>query len=300
MRRSSGWSAPWRPCRGRIALSMLDPSLLRRVVRAALDEDLGQAGDVTSAAVVDRERCAIGRIVAREPVVVAGLPVAREVFAAVDASLSFEESCRDGDRRTAGEILASVTGAARSILTGERTALNFLQRMCGIATTTRRLVDGLAGNPVAIADTRKTAPGLRFLDKHAVSAGGGANHRAGLYDAILIKDNHWRLAGGVAEAVRRARRNAPGMPIEIEVTTLGEAEEALREGAEWLLLDNMDAATLERTVAAARGRALLEVSGGIGETDLPRLAALGVNRISMGALTHSVRAADLALELRPA
>ncbi len=279
---------------------MLDPSLVRPVVRAALDEDLGQAGDVTSAAVVDAETRARGRIVARESVVVAGLAVAREVFRAVDPALSVRDDCADGDRRAPGDVLATICGAARSILAGERTALNFLQRMCGIATTVRRLVDSVAGRGVQIADTRKTAPGLRAFDKYAVRLGGGTNHRAGLHDAILIKDNHWRLAGGVAEAVRRARRGGGGLPIEIEVTTVAEVEEALAAKAEALLLDNMNGAVLERAVAVARGRAFLEVSGGVREADLPRLAALGIDRISLGAITHSVRAADLALELEPA
>jgi nicotinate-nucleotide pyrophosphorylase (carboxylating) len=279
---------------------MLEPSLVSRIVRAALDEDLGRAGDITSAAVVDETARARGRIITREAVVVAGLPVAREVFRAVDPALTFEDACGEGERRAPGESLASVGGVARSILAGERTALNFLQRMCGIATTVRRLVDSVAGRGVQIADTRKTAPGLRGLDKYAVRLGGGTNHRTGLHDAILIKDNHWRLAGGVAEAIHRARRLGGGLPIEIEVTTAAEAEEALAAGAEALLLDNMDETTLARAVAVARGRAFLEVSGGVREADLPRLAALGIDRISIGAITHSVRAADLALELEPA
>jgi nicotinate-nucleotide pyrophosphorylase (carboxylating) len=279
---------------------MLDGNLLRRVVRAALDEDLGQAGDITSAAVIDQATRARGVIVAREAVIVAGLDVAREVFRAVDPALTFETACADGDRRAPGATLATVGGAARSILAGERTALNFLQRMCGIATAVRRLVDSVEGKGVQIADTRKTAPGLRALDKYAVRQGGGSNHRSGLHDAILIKDNHWRLAGGVAEAVRRARRAGGGMPIEIEVTTAAEAEEAIAAGAAALLLDNMDQTTLEKTVTLARGHAFLEVSGGVREADLPRLAALGIDRISLGAITHSVRAVDLALELERA
>jgi nicotinate-nucleotide pyrophosphorylase (carboxylating) len=202
-------------------------------------------------------------------------------------------------------VLATVRGPARSILAGERTALNFLQRMSGIATATRRLVRLVEGARLEIADTRKTAPGLRAFDKYAVARGGGANHRAGLYDAILIKDNHWRLAGGVAAAVRRARaalggRPAPGLGVEIEVTSLDEVRQAIEAGADALLLDNMDEATLRRAVDLSRGRAFLEVSGGIGEESLPLLAALGVQRVSIGALTHSVRAADLALELEAA
>jgi nicotinate-nucleotide pyrophosphorylase (carboxylating) len=281
----------------------IDPDALRRTVRAALEEDIG-GGDVTSLAVVPAGARGRGSIVARGPLVVAGLPVAREVFREVGSDLEFHESCSEGAELAAGAILARVEGRARAILEAERTALNFLQRMSGIATLTRRLVRLAAASGVEIADTRKTAPGLRSLDKYAVRVGGGTNHRAGLYDGILIKDNHWRFAGGVGEAVRRARQ-APGAAshdggrVEIEVGTLAEVREALDAGAGALLLDNLDAATLEQAVAIARSRAFLEVSGGIGEGDIPRLIALGVNRISLGALTHSARAADIALELLP-
>ncbi len=282
---------------------MIDAGTLRHAVRLALEEDLGP-GDLTSRLVVPETARARGRIVAREDLVAAGIEVAREVFLQVDPDLAFCAACSDGDERSRGEVLATVEGRARSILAGERTALNFLQRLSGIATTVRRIVRA-AGPKTQIADTRKTVPGLRALDKHAVRAGGGTNHRAGLYDAVLIKDNHWRLAGGVGEAVRRARRAAEtegggARAIEVEVGTPEEAEEALAAGAQALLLDNMEEEALARAVAAARGRAFLEVSGGVREEDIPRLAALGVDRISMGALTHSVRAADLALEVEPA
>lgn len=283
---------------------MIDPQSLAKTVRAALDEDLG-AGDLTSRLVVPPEARAQGRLVARESLVVAGIDVAREVFHQVDPALIFRSEAKDGDTRERDSSLGSVEGSARSILAGERTALNFLQRMSGIASMTRRLVQLAAGSGVEITDTRKTAPGLRAFDKEAVRAGGGTSHRAGLYDAILIKDNHWRLAGGVGEAVRRARAGAPGTPaagtpIEIEVATAEEVEEALSAGAEALLLDNMDPATLENSVRIARGRAFLEVSGGVREADVARLVRTGVNRISLGALTHSVRAADIALEVGPA
>ena len=289
---------------------MLDPQVFRAAVRAALEEDLGP-GDLTSQAVVAEQARARGRIVARQPLVVAGLPVARETFLAVDAGVGFLEECAEGGERAPGEALARVEGRARAILAAERTALNFLQRMCGIATATRRLSRLVGGRGVQISDTRKTAPGLRALDKYAVRIGGGTSHRAGLFDAVLIKDNHWRLAGGVAEAIRRARRagtsdraaaqGSCGLPgIEVEVGTLPEVEEALAAGADALLLDNMDGETLSLAVALARGRAFLEVSGGVREEDVPRLAALGVDRISIGALTHSVRASDIALELEAA
>ncbi len=280
---------------------MIDPGTLRQSVRSALLEDLG-TGDVTSLAVIAEGTRARGRIVAREALVAAGLAVAREVFVQVDPALTFREEAADGARRAPGEPMATVEGPARSILAGERTALNFLQRMSGIATTVARLVRLVAGSGAQIADTRKTAPGLRAFDKYAVRMGGGTNHRTGLYDGMLIKDNHWRLAGGVGEAVRRARlalgdAGAARRALEVEVGSIQEVEEALEAGAGALLLDNMDPDTLERAVALARGRAFLEVSGGVREEDVPRLCALGVQRISLGVLTHSVRAADIALEL---
>lgn len=283
---------------------MIDPERLRRVVRTALEEDLG-AGDITSRAVIPEGAPARGRIVAREALVVAGLPVARRVFLEVDPLVDFRENCGEGDLREAGDLLALVGGPAISIVAAERTALNFLQRMCGIATATRRLVRLAEGSGASISDTRKTAPGLRFLDKYAVRVGGGLNHRAGLYDGLLIKDNHWRLAGGVGWAVRRARaafegRETPKGGIQVEVGTIEEVREALAAGADALLLDNMDAPTLDRALSLARGRAFLEVSGGVGEDDIPRLASSGVDRISVGSLTHSARSADIALELEPA
>jgi len=279
---------------------MIDKEVVNRAVSAALDEDLG-SGDITSQAVVNEAIRAAARIVARESMVVAGLPVARAVFARVDPEVEFLESCRDGEETGRGDTLATLRGPARAILAGERTALNFMQRMSGIATVSRRFVNAARGTDIEIADTRKTVPGLRAFDKYAVRIGGGVNHRAGLYDAVLIKDNHWRLAGGVGEAVRRARRNLGGSDgkaaIEIEVGTIDEVREALDAGAESLLLDNMDQETLAQAVEVTQGRAFLEISGGVREQDIARLSTLGVNRISVGALTHSVRAVDIALEL---
>ena len=277
---------------------------MTRCVQRALEEDLG-AGDLTSQAVVDASVRAVGRMVAREPLVIAGLEVAREVFRRVDPGFAFEEGRRDGDAVDAGETLLVVRGPARALLAGERTALNFVQRLSGIATATRDLVRRVAGTGCEISDTRKTAPGLRLLDKYAVAVGGGANHRRGLDDAYLIKDNHWRLAGGIRPALERARRAAGPRPpgrlgLEIEVGTVDEVREAIAAGADSLLLDNMDDDTLRRAVAEARGRVVLEVSGRIGPERLPAIAALGVQRISIGALTHSVRAVDVALEVEPA
>jgi nicotinate-nucleotide pyrophosphorylase (carboxylating) len=202
-------------------------------------------------------------------------------------------------------MLLAVRGQARALLAGERTALNFVQRLSGIATATRDLVRRVAGTGCEIADTRKTAPGLRLLDKYAVAVGGGTNHRRGLDDAFLIKDNHWRLAGGIRPALERARRAAGAQPpgrlgLEIEVGTVEELREAIAAGADAVLLDNMDDETLRRAVALARGRVFLEVSGGVSADRLPRIAALGVQRISIGALTHSVRAVDVALEVEAA
>jgi nicotinate-nucleotide pyrophosphorylase (carboxylating) len=282
---------------------MLDTEAVRRVVRAALDEDIGP-GDLTSRLVIAAATRGHGDIVAREPLIVAGMTVAQEVFRQVDANLDFRPRCEDGAGRSAGECCATVEGSARSILAAERTVLNFLQRMCGIATATHRAVAHLGGARVQISGTRKTAPGLRALDKYAVEVGGGFAHRQGLFDAILIKDNHWRLAGGVESSIERARkemaRDGLPLPVEIEAGTLDEVEEALHAKVEAILLDNMDRSTLQRAVALARGRAFLEVSGGVRDEDIAAIASLGVDRISLGSLTHSVRAADLALELRPA
>ncbi|HKB07795.1 MAG TPA: carboxylating nicotinate-nucleotide diphosphorylase [Candidatus Polarisedimenticolia bacterium] len=282
---------------------MIETEALRRAVRAALEEDIGP-GDCTSAWVVEPGSRARARIVARESLTVAGIPVAQEVFRQVDPTVQFRPECADGAVLSRGETCVTVEGGARSILTAERTALNFLQRMSGIATATRHAVELLAGATVQISETRKTAPGLRVLDKYAVRVGGGSNHRQGLYDGVLIKNNHLRLAGGVGPAIDRARRQmaqeSKSVPIEVEVSTIAEMEEALAARADAILLDNMIGPVLERAVALGRGRAFLEVSGGVRLQDIPRLAALGIDRISLGALTHSVRAADLALEAEPA
>jgi nicotinate-nucleotide pyrophosphorylase (carboxylating) len=283
---------------------MQDRAAMALCVRRAIEEDLG-SGDVTSQAVVDASARAVGRMVAREALVAAGLEVAQEVFRQVDPGLAFEVPCSDGDAVPAGGTLLVVRGKARAVLAGERTALNFVQRLSGIATATRDLVGRVAGTGCEIADTRKTAPGLRLLDKYAVAVGGGVNHRRGLDDAYLIKDNHWRLAGGIRSALERARSTAGTRPpgrlgLEIEVGTVDEVREAIAAGADALLLDNMDDATLRRAVTEARGRVFLEVSGRVSAERLPAIAALGVQRVSIGALTHSVRAVDVALEVETA
>ena len=278
-------------------MKRLDPAAYRDLVRRALDEDLG-AGDVTTDATVDPAQRARGVFIVKAPCVVAGLDVAAETFRQVDASVAV--ACRrlDGERCAPGDEIAVVTGPARALLIAERTALNFLQRLSGIATRTRQFVDAAAGR-ITILDTRKTTPTLRALEKYAVAAGGGTNHRAGLYDAILIKDNHVRLAGGVAEAVARTRRRSPQLRIEVEAQTLAEVDEALASGADIILADNMGPADVRETVARARGRAKVEISGGVTLDRIQELGATGADYVSVGALTHSAPAVDISFEIEP-
>jgi nicotinate-nucleotide pyrophosphorylase (carboxylating) len=267
------------------------------VVAAALAEDLGERDvDVTTKSIVDPDLMAEAVIVARKPGVLSGADAAARVFEMVRPRCDYVALVPDGKRVNAGEEVATVSGPLSAILIGERTALNFLQRMSGIATLTRRYADALSPFPhVTLLDTRKTTPGLRFLERAAVRAGGGSNHRAGLYDAILIKDNHVKAAGGVTEAVRRARTAA--MPIEIEVETLEQLTEALDSGAEIVLLDNMPAALMRQAVEITAGRVQLEASGGMTLEGAVAAARAGVDRISVGALTHSAPALDLSLEV---
>lgn len=269
---------------------------LKRVVAAALEEDLGNGIDVTTAAVVDGNLSGEARIVARAAGVLAGSEAAALVFELIEPSCGYAAVSRDGAWLEPGAQVARITGPLAAILTGERTALNFLQRLSGIATLTRRYADALAPFPkVALLDTRKTTPGLRSLERAAVRAGGGRNHRDGLWDAILIKDNHVAAAGGVAAAVQRARR--AGMPVEVEVDSLEQLSEALQTGAETILLDNMSAAEMSRAVDVTAGRAKLEASGGMTLEGAVAAAKAGVDRISVGALTHSAPALDLSLEV---
>jgi len=276
----------------------LDRRLAQEAARAALDEDLG-SGDVTTLAVVPEGVDTRGIIHSKEEGVLAGVEVAREVFAAVDERLRFCALKQDGEKLLPGDIIAEVQGEARSILQGERVALNFLQRLSGIATLTARCVERVKNCPVRIVDTRKTTPGLRALEKYAVRAGGGFNHRFGLYDAVLIKDNHIKMAGGITEAVKRARQNvSPLLKVEVEVETLEQLEEALAAGADVIMLDNMPVPLLREAVAKAKGKGvLLEASGGITEENLEAVASTGVDFISLGMLTHSARALDISLDL---
>ena len=293
---------------------MLPPYLtdadLDACIERGLREDLG-AGDVTTEATIDPATQAEGMFLAKEPGVVAGLYVAARVFSFLDPSLAVTWSCRDGDAVEAGDTIGTVHGAARSMLCGERLALNFMQRMSGISTATRRMVEAARPHRARILDTRKTAPGLRVLDKWAVLLGGGVNHRVGLFDMILIKDNHIAAAGGIAPAIEAARRyrerHDASLAIEVETRTLEEVEAALAAGGiDRILLDNMvridggriDTSRLQRAVQRIAGRCETEASGNVTLETVPAIAATGVDYISSGALTHSVRAMDVSLGIR--
>jgi nicotinate-nucleotide pyrophosphorylase (carboxylating) len=267
------------------------------VVSAALAEDLGERNvDVTTDSVIDRDLMGEAVVVARKAGVVSGQDAAACVFEKIRPSCEYVAVVPDGGRVEAGDEVARISGSLSTILIGERTALNFLQRMSGIATLTRRYADALAQFPkVTLLDTRKTTPGLRFLERAAVRAGGGHNHRDGLWDAILIKDNHVAAAGGVAEAVKRARKAA--MPVEVEVENLDQLIEALDSGAEMVLLDNMPVELMRKAVEITAGRAKLEASGGMTLEGAVAAAHAGVDRISVGALTHSAPSLDLSLEV---
>jgi nicotinate-nucleotide pyrophosphorylase (carboxylating) len=267
------------------------------VAARALAEDLGD-GDVTTAATVPAETRARAVIRQKAPGVIYGLDVAEQVFRSLDPEATFNREVAEGVWRESGEVLR-LEGRARALLSGERTALNFLQRLSGVATMAARAVQAIDGTGARILDTRKTTPGLRMLEKAAVAAGGATNHRAGLYDAILIKENHAALAGGVGAAVRRARAEAPDLPLEVECRDLAEVDEALEAGAPRLLLDNMSPDELRRAVAHVGGRAELEASGGVTLQTLREVASTGVDFVSVGALTHSAPALDLSLLLTP-
>jgi nicotinate-nucleotide pyrophosphorylase (carboxylating) len=282
-------------------LPALYPLLYEGLVRQALAEDLGRAGDLTSDAILPEDLTATARLVARAPGRVAGLAAATSAFRLLDPRLAVDLAARDGEDAAAGALLATIAGPARALLSAERTALNLLGRLCGIATATRDLVAVVA--PVApsgakVVCTRKTTPGLRALEKYAVRAGGGSNHRFGLDDAVLIKDNHRALAGGLRNAVLRARAGVGHMvKIEVEVDTLEELEEALGLEVDAVLLDNMGIETLRRAVALAKGRAVTEASGGITPETAPAIAATGVDLLSVGWITHSAPALDVALDV---
>lgn len=277
---------------------MIADFLLDDVVERALAEDLS-GGDVTSAACVAEDERAVAKAVAHQELVVCGGSVFARAFYKVDPGLRVEERAAEGSRANPGDVLWIVEGSARSILMAERTGLNFAQRLSGVATLTRRFVDAIPkGSALRIADTRKTTPGLRFLERYAVRVGGGHNHRDCLGSAVLIKDNHIVAAGGITAAVQRARAHAPHTTrIEIEVESLEQLDEALAAGAEIVMLDNFESAALAEAVRRTRGRAVVEVSGGLTLPRVKELAELGVDVASVGALTHSAPAADIGLDI---
>jgi nicotinate-nucleotide pyrophosphorylase (carboxylating) len=278
------------------------PASVLNLIRAALEEDLGETGDVTSQFFVPQGATGTARIFAKEPGVAAGLDVAARVFAEVDDTLSLHIETRDGIPFEPGDTLLLIAGRIRSILTGERNALNFLQRLCGIATQTRRYVDAVKPHDVHVLDTRKTTPGWRWLEKHAVKSGGGTNHRMGLHDMVLVKDNHL-LADDRQEdlqaAITAVKAEHPGIRVELEADRLDQVSRFLSlHGVDVILLDNMPLSMLREAVSMAHGRVQLEASGGVTLETIAEIAATGVDAISVGALTHSVKSLDLSLELR--
>ncbi|HET9263984.1 MAG TPA: carboxylating nicotinate-nucleotide diphosphorylase [Vicinamibacterales bacterium] len=281
----------------RTLLEPLALEIYRDLVRRALAEDVG-TGDVTTAGTVVPGQRAIGTLLVKSRCVLAGLDIAAETFRQLDPGVRFTTFTRDGDRCDAGTVAAQVRGLAAPMLTAERTALNFVQRLSGIATLTRRFVDATAGG-ITVLDTRKTTPTLRALEKYAVRAGGGVNHRDGLADGILIKDNHIRLAGGVPQAVARMKAAGATMPVEVEAQSLADVDAAIAAGADIILLDNLPLDAVREAVRRIAGRARTEISGGVTLERIADLAGTGADSVSIGALTHSAPAADLSLEIEP-
>ena len=276
---------------------MLQKHIIRNIVQSAIEEDVG-ATDVTTTAALTGEEIGKASALAKSAVVVAGIDVFAETFLFLDAGMQFKSCCRDGEFVEKGGCLAEISGNLSRMLTAERVALNFLQRMCGIATLTRRYVDEVKGTKAKILDTRKTAPGLRYLDKYAVRIGGGHNHRFGLYDGVLIKDNHIAAAGGISQALNRVRGRLPHtLKVEVEVKNLQELEVAINSGADVIMLDNMSLEDMERAVAVTGGRVPLEASGNVTLANVRKIAETGVDFISVGALTHSVPASDISLKI---
>jgi nicotinate-nucleotide pyrophosphorylase (carboxylating) len=277
---------------------LLSPNL-EMLIRTALEEDVG-SGDITTSCTVKPGIQGKGRITAKEPLVLAGVDVARQVFWAINSELQIHLPLKDGSRANEGDTLLEVAGDLAAILTAERTALNFFQRLSGIATLTRAFVDKIGGTRAHILDTRKTTPGYRLLEKAAVRAGGGYNHRLGLYDGVLIKDNHIAAAGSIQKAVKAALDSkAHTLRVEVEVETLDQLAEAIAAGAHVIMLDNMDLQTMAEAVRRTKGKIPLEASGGITLANVREIAATGVDLISIGALTHSARAVDMSMEIVP-
>lgn len=282
-------------------LPAIDWERVDALIRMALDEDLGDRGDTTTTAVIDESLHVDAVFLAKEDCICAGLCVAERLMKTVDPAIEWKSVVNEGDFCPKGTVMARLKGSARSLLTGERTALNFVQRLCGVATAAHRYQQA-AGGKCAILDTRKTTPGYRNLEKYAVAVGGASNHRIGLYDRIMIKDNHRELAGlggtgGILRSVERARKMYPGLEVEVEIDSLAELPEALESGAEYILLDNMSTADMAEAVRMTDHRAKLEASGNMTLTRIPEVAATGVDYISSGALTHSVKSADISMDI---
>jgi nicotinate-nucleotide pyrophosphorylase (carboxylating) len=272
---------------------------LETMIRTALAEDIG-SGDITTSCTVAPTASGVGRIIAKEPLILAGIDIARQVFLAVDGELEVTLCLIDGSRAMDGDPLLEVAGDLSAMLVAERTALNFLQRLSGIATLTRAFVDKVVGTSTRILDTRKTTPGYRSLEKAAVRAGGGYNHRFGLYDGFLIKDNHLAAAGSIQQAVEAAKASSRhSLKVEVEVETLNQLAEAIAAGADAVMLDNMDTETMVKAVRLTSGRVVLEASGGVTLDNVREVAGTGVDLISVGALTHSARAVDISMEIEP-
>lgn len=271
---------------------------IEQIITLALAEDLG-TGDITTMSVIPEGATTTGKFIAKEQGVICGLKVARRVFQFLDSEVEVNALCKDGDLVSKGDVIAVVSGSAAAILSGERVALNFLQHLSGIATKTYHIAQSVSSTSLKIVDTRKTNPGMRVLEKYAVRIGGGFNHRMNLSDGILIKDNHIRAAGGITPAVKAARRNAPQtLRIEVEVENLAQVQQALDAGADILMLDNMDLDMMTKAVKLVNGRALTEASGNMDQKDLLEVAATGVDMVSIGALTHTVKAMDISLRFK--
>lgn len=279
----------------------MDLALLKQIdslIENGLNEDVN-TGDITTDLLISADTQTTAIMIAKAAGIIAGLPVAEAVFRKLDSNIIFKAEISDGDKVKHGDLICTITGTYRAILTGERLALNFLQRMSGIATETSKYTEAIKGFPTQILDTRKTAPGLRLLDKYAVKAGGGTNHRIGLYDMVMIKDNHISVAGGIRKAVQAIRPNIPStMKIEVETTNLDEVKEALSAGADIIMLDNMNNETMTRAVELVAGKAKTEASGNMNLDRVKEVAATGVDYISIGALTHSVLALDISQKIK--
>jgi nicotinate-nucleotide pyrophosphorylase (carboxylating) len=277
---------------------MRNEYLIDKIITLAIEEDV-EKGDVTTNSLVPESTLAVAEMTAKADGVISGIYIARMVFERFDKNIRWLPSTTEGGRVKKGDSIVRIEGSYRALLTGERTALNILQRMSGIATATSNYVKELEGSATQLLDTRKTAPGMRILDKMAVKAGGGTNHRMGLYDLALIKDNHIKVAGGITEAVKEVRAYAPGIKVEVEVTTLEETKEAVTAGADIIMLDNMSNEMMEAAVKLIDGRAKTEASGNMTIGRLKGVAATGVDYISVGALTHSVTALDISMNIVP-